>query len=231
VVAVSGQVAQPADPDKVDQAVHPQGVDERDESEDGSSGIGGRVRHAWAYAEMLVGSVLGLVASFVLSVDAIELARNPAASFSCDISAKVSCSTVGLSWQASVFGFPNAFLGLITEPVVITLAVAALAGVRFPRWFMLAAQAVYLIGFVFAYWLFYQAYFDIGALCPWCLLITATTTMVFVSMTRINLLDNNFGLPAPLHERISGWLRVGADVWITIILLAIIAGMIIVRYL
>jgi hypothetical protein len=55
--------------------------------------------------------------------------------------------------------------------------------------------------------------------------------MVFVSMTRINLLDNNFGLPAPLHERISGWLRVGADVWITIILLAIIAGMIIVRYL
>lgn len=189
------------------------------------------IRHAWAYVEMLVGSVLGLIASFVLSVDAIELARNPAATFSCDISAKVSCSTVGLSWQASVLGFPNAFLGLMTEPVVITLAVAALGGVRFPRWFMLAAQAVYFIGFVFAYWLFYQAYFDIGALCPWCLLITATTTLVFVSMTRINLLDNNFGLSAPVHERISGWLRLGVDVWITIVLLAAIAGMIIYRYL
>lgn len=180
---------------------------------------------------MLAGSVLGLIASFVLSVDALELARNPAATFSCDISAKVSCSTVGLSWQASVLGFPNAFLGLMTEPVVITLAVAALGGVRFPRWFMLAAQAVYFIGFVFAYWLFYQAYFDIGALCPWCLLITATTTLVFVSMTRINLLDNNFGLPAHVHERISTWLRLGADVWITIVLLAAIAGMIIYRYL
>lgn len=191
----------------------------------------GPIRHAWAYVEMLAGSVLGLIASFVLSVDALELARNPAATFSCDISAKVSCSTVGLSWQASVLGFPNAFLGLITEPVVITLAVAALGGVRFPRWFMLAAQAVYFIGFVFAYWLFYQAYFDIGALCPWCLLITATTTLVFVSMTRINLLDNNFGLPAHVHERISTWLRLGADVWITIVLLAAIAGMIIYRYL
>lgn len=179
---------------------------------------------------MLAGSVLGLIASFVLSVDALELARNPAASFSCDISAKVSCSTVGLSWQASVLGFPNAFLGLITEPVVITLAVAALGGVRFPRWFMLAAQAFYFIGFVFAYWLFYQAYFDIGALCPWCLLITATTTLVFVSMTRINLLDNNFGLPATVHERISTWLRLGADIWITVVLLAVIAGMIIYRY-
>lgn len=201
------------------------------EPDETADGIRTRVRHAWAYAEMLVGSILGLIASFVLSVDAIELARNPAASFSCDISAKVSCSTVGLSWQANAFGFPNAFLGLMTEPVVITLAVAALAGVRYPRWFMLAAQAVYLIGFVFAYWLFYQAYFDIGALCPWCLLITATTTLVFVSMTRINLLDNNFGLPEALHERISGWLRVGADVWITVILLAIIAGMVIARYL
>ena len=207
------------------------GLDQPDTAEDGGQGFSGRIRHGWAYMEMLVGSVLGLVASFVLSVDAIELARNPAASFSCDISAKVSCSTVGLSWQANAFGFPNAFLGLITEPVVITLAVAALAGVRFPRWFMLTAQAFYFLGFVFAYWLFYEAYFDIGALCPWCLLVTATTTLVFVSMTRINLLDNNFGFPASVHERISGWLRVGADIWITIILLAIISGMIIYRYI
>jgi len=180
---------------------------------------------------MLAGSILGLIASFVLSVDAIELARNPAATFSCDISAKVSCSTVGLSWQASLLGFPNAFLGLMTEPVVITLAVAALAGVRFPRWFMLAAQAVYAVGFVFAYWLFYQAYFDIGALCPWCLLVTATTTLVFVSMTRVNLLDNNFRLPPAVHDRVSGWLRMGADIGFTVILLAIIAGMVIYRYL
>lgn len=188
-------------------------------------------RHVGAYLEMLVGSALGLLASFVLSVDAIELARNPAATFSCDISAKVSCSTVGLSWQASLLGFPNAFLGLMTEPVVITLAVAALGGVRFPRWFMLTAQAVYAVGFVFAYWLFAQAYFDIGALCPWCLLVTATTTMVFVSMTRVNLLDNNVRLPAAIHERVAAWLRMGADIGFTVILLAIIAGMVIYRYL
>lgn len=188
-------------------------------------------RNLGAYAEMLVGSVLGLVASFVLSVDAIELARNPAATFSCDISAKVSCSTVGLSWQANLLGFPNAFIGLITEPVVITLAVAAIGGVRFPRWFMLTAQGVYLIGFVFAYWLFAQAYFVIGALCPWCLLITATTTFVFVSMTRINLLDNNFRLPPAAHQRVSEWLRLGADIWFTIVLLAVVAGMVIYRYL
>src|SRR5690606_39490821 len=61
-----------------------------------------------------------------------------------------SCGTVGASAQASVFGFPNAFLGLVAEPVVMTIAVAGLGGVRFPRWFMCAAQVVYTLGFAFA---------------------------------------------------------------------------------
>lgn len=189
-----------------------------------------RIRHLGAYLEMLISSALGLVASFVLSVDAIELAKNPLAELSCNISEKISCATVGLSWQSSVLGFPNAFLGLITEPVVITVAVASLARVRFPRWFMVTAQAFYTIGFAFAIWLFYQAYFVIGALCPWCLLITVTTTLVFASMTRVNLLDNNFGLSPAAHARVSGWLRLGVDVWIVAILLAILAAMIVVKY-
>ncbi|MEI6360716.1 MAG: vitamin K epoxide reductase family protein [Actinomycetes bacterium] len=179
---------------------------------------------------MLVSSVIGLVASLVLSIDAITLAANPNADLSCNINAAISCGKVGLSWQASLLGFPNAFLGLIAEPVVITIAVAALGGVRFPRWFMNAAQVVYLIGFLFAYWLFYQAYFVIGALCPWCLLITITTTTVFVSMLRVNILDNNLGLPAGLQTTLSGWLRVGVDTLGVIIIFAILTGMILFKY-
>ena len=108
-----------------------------------------------------------------------QLAEDPLADLSCNISSTISCATVGLTWQANLLGFPNAFLGLIAEPVVITIAVAALGGVRFPRWFMLSARrSCYSIGLAFAYWLFYQAYFVIGAMCPWCMLITITTTLV-----------------------------------------------------
>lgn len=189
------------------------------------------MRHTGAYTEMLVSSVLGLIASLVLSAEAITLAANPTAALSCDISSKISCSVVGLSWQANLLGFPNAFLGLIAEPVVITVAIAALGGVRFPRWFMITAQAFYFIGFVFAYWLFYEAYFQIGALCPWCLLVTVTTTLVFISMTRVNLLDNNFGLSERAHERVTYWLRLGVDVWISVLIIAVMAAMIILRYI
>lgn len=187
-------------------------------------------RHFGAYTEMLVGSVVGLIASFVLAVDALELAANPNAILSCDISAKISCGTVGSTWQANVLGFPNAYLGLVSEPVVITVALAALAGVAFPRWFMLTAQAFYAIGFAFAYWLFFQSYFVIGALCPWCLTITLTTTLVFFSITRVNILDGNlrFGRTTDkVQALVKGWV----DVYLMIIILAVFTAMVVVRYL
>ena len=188
-------------------------------------------RHVGAYIEMLVSSILGLYASFVLSVDAIALAKDPNAVLACDINPLISCGKVGITWQANLFGWPNSFLGLMTEPIVITLAIAALGGVRFPRWFMLVAQAFYTLGFIFALWLFFEAYFVIGALCPWCLLVTATTTLVFVSMTRVNLLDNNFGLKPAAHARASRWLNMWFDTYIAVLFLTAIVVMIIVKYL
>jgi uncharacterized membrane protein len=184
--------------------------------------------HPGAFIEMLLSSIVGLWASLVLSIDAVKLAEDPLADLSCNISSTISCATVGLTWQANLLGFPNAFLGLIAEPVVITIAVAALGGVRFPRWFMLSAQVVYSIGLAFAYWLFYQAYFVIGAMCPWCLLITVTTTLVFASMTRVNILEGNFG--AATRQRLERPLRLGMDFAGVLILLAILAAMVVYKY-
>ena len=185
--------------------------------------------HTGAFIEMLLSSLLGLVASLVLSIDAVKLAEDPLADLSCNISSTISCATVGLTWQANLLGFPNAFLGLIAEPVVITIAVAALGGVRFPRWFMISAQVVYSIGLAFAYWLFYQAYFNIGAMCPWCLLITATTTLVFASMTRVNILEGNLG--ASTKRVLERPLRLGADAAGVLILLGVLAAMVAYKYL
>ncbi|GAB2453759.1 vitamin K epoxide reductase family protein [Xylanimonas ulmi] len=156
----------------------------------------------WLFGEMLVGALISLFAAFVLSTEAVNLARDPAASLACDFSAIFSCSTVALSWQASLFGFPNAFLGLAAEPVVITVAVLGLAGTRFPKWFMIAAQTIYLFGFVFAYWLFFEAVFTIHALCVWCLTVQLATTVVFFSMLHLNILENNLHWP-PRVQRVA----------------------------
>lgn len=184
----------------------------------------------WLFATMLASASLSLIASFVLSVDAVALAANPDTALSCNINATISCGTVATSWQASVFGFPNAFLGLIAEPVVITIAVASLAGVRFPRGFMLAAQIVYGLGFVFAYWLFFESTFVIGALCPWCLLVTVSTTLVFASLTHVNLRDNNLFLPTSLHKTLTKGLRLGVDNLLVVLWLGAITTLVLAKY-
>ena len=189
-----------------------------------------RSRSTVVWAVMLVSSLASLVASFVLSVEALTLAEDPTADLGCDINAVLSCGTVASSWQASVLGFPNAFLGLIAEPIVITIAVAGLGGVRFPRWFMLAAQAVYTIGFAFAYWLFYEAMFDIGALCPWCMLVTVATTLVFFELTHVNIRDNNLYLPRRIHEPLAWAVRSHLDVLVVVAWLLTLALVVVLRY-
>lgn len=181
----------------------------------------------WIFGSMLVGAILSLIASFVLSAEAVELAANPNASLSCSVNIVLNCATVALHDSASMFGFPNSFFGLIAEPVVITIAIAGLAGVRFPRLFMFAAQIGYTLGFVFALVLFYISMFIIQALCPWCLLVTATTTFVFFAMTRYNIRESNLYLPANAQKTLRGFIDKDYDkllLWALIV--AMIAGII-----
>lgn len=201
----------------------------------GPTGLLGRlnqIRHGNTaiWVTMLVASLVSLLASFVLSVDAITLAEDPNADLGCDINAVISCGTVGTSWQAEVLGFPNAFLGLMFEPVVITIAVASLGRVRFPRWFMLSAQAIYTIGLGFAYWLFYQSMFVIGALCPWCLTITVATTLVFFEMTHVNIRDANLYLPRRAQAAATAMVRSNLDLLLAVVWLLVLALAVVLKY-
>jgi uncharacterized membrane protein len=165
------------------------------------------------YIAMLVSSALSLFASLVLSIDAIKLAAQPTGQLSCNINSVLSCGTVAKSWQSQLLGFPNSFIGLMTEPVVITVAIAGLGLVTFPRWFMRVAHVVYGLGLVFALWLLSQSFFVINALCPWCLLVTGSTITVFSTITRVVLLENTWNFSPERQEKIvafldKGWGRV-----------------------
>ena len=165
------------------------------------------------YIAMLVSSTLSLFASLVLSIDAVKLAAQPAGQLSCNINSVLSCGTVAKAWQSQLLGFPNSFIGLMTEPVVITFAIAGLGLVAFPPWFMRVAHVVYGFGLIFALWLLSQSYFVINALCPWCLLVTFSTITVFATISRVVLLENIWSFAPERQEKIvafldKGWGRV-----------------------
>lgn len=176
--------------------------------------------------EMAISGVIGLLASFVLSIEAWQLAADTNATFGCDVNSVISCSTVAQTPQARVLGFPNAFLGIFFEAVVLSISVALVAGVRFPKWYMLATEALYTIALLFAYWLFFQSYFVIGVLCPWCLLITATTTLVWWGLTRINIMHGHL----PSGELMRRLIHQGLDWLFAALVIFIVVAMIVAKY-
>ncbi|WP_424133825.1 vitamin K epoxide reductase family protein [Schaalia vaccimaxillae] len=175
---------------------------------------------------MTISGIIGLLASMVLSIEAWELAKDSSARFSCDISSVLSCSTVATTPQAHLLGFPNAFLGILFESVVLAISVAIFARVQFPRWYMICANLLYAIALFFAYWLFLQSYFVIHVLCPWCLCITVTTTLVFAGLTRINIRDGI--IPAP--DSLRHFVVKGFDWAIWGLILFVIAAMLVAGY-
>jgi len=158
---------------------------------------------------MLIFGITGLVASFTLAVEEFHLIKKPDAVLSCTINLVLNCSTVMQTWQASVFGFPNMFIGLMAFPIVIVVATLGLVKAKLPRWFWVKAQIWYLLGAIFAYWLFFNSLYDIEVLCPWCLIVTFSTTLLLAALTSYNLQENMFGFSKQTNKRIQTFMKSG----------------------
>lgn len=165
----------------------------------------------WLFGLMLGFGIVGLIVSFILSIDEIQVLKNPHAILSCSVNAVLNCSAVMQTWQAHVFGFPNMFIGLMAFPVVITTAVVALCGTQLPRLFWRHAVVGFGLGLVFSYWLFFNSVYVIQVLCPWCLVITFTTTMLFEIIMRYSLRENIFGLSQKVNSRVQAFLQKDYD--------------------
>jgi uncharacterized membrane protein len=161
------------------------------------------------FVTMTIAAAAALIAAFTLTVEKFHLYEEPDAVLSCSINLVLNCSTVMQSWQSHVFGFPNMILGLIGFSVVLTIAVLGLAKVQFPRWFLIATNIGLLFAAGFAYWLFFQSVYAIQVLCPWCLLVTTATTLMFSSILHYNLKHNTFKFGKKAYEKIQTFLAGG----------------------
>lgn len=124
---------------------------------------------------MSVWSALGLAASAMLSIDKVKLLIDPSFQPSCNFNPVLSCGSVMKTDQASLFGFPNSFLGLVGFSVMLTISVLMAARTVLPRWVVAGAAVGATLGAVFVHWLAFQSLYRIGALCPWCMVVWAVT--------------------------------------------------------
>lgn len=156
---------------------------------------------------LVIGGLIALVAAFAIMYEKIQLAENPSYQLACDVNPIVSCGSVMQSDQANAFGFPNPIIGLVGFGVVITIGMALLAGARFKRWFWLGLQAGVIFGVGFVHWLFYQSVYNIGALCPYCMVVWAMTIPIFWYVTLHNLRTDVIRLKGSLLLSIEAFLQ------------------------
>ncbi len=136
---------------------------------------------------VLIAGVLGLAAALTLTIEKIEILINPNYVPSCSINPVLSCGSVMVTPQASVFGFPNPLIGIVAFTVVLVTGVLAVAKVRLPRWYWAGLAIGTLLGVAFIHWLIFQSLYRIGALCPYCMVVWAVTIPLLVVVASIAL--------------------------------------------
>ncbi|WP_458315520.1 vitamin K epoxide reductase family protein [Mycolicibacterium brisbanense] len=136
---------------------------------------------------VLIAGVVGLAAALTLTYEKIEILINPKYVPSCSINPVLSCGSVMVTPQASVFGFPNPLIGIVGFTVVVVTGVLAVANVRLPRWYWAGLAVGTLLGAVFVHWLIFQSLYRIGALCPYCMGVWAVTIPLLVVASSIAL--------------------------------------------
>lgn len=186
--------------------------------------------HKWIFGVLLAFGVIGLIASFVLAVEEFHLLKNPDAILSCSFNLVLNCAAVMKTWQATAFGFPNMYIGLMGFPLVIMIALLGLSKVQLPKWFLIGAEGGIVFWTLFAYWLFFNSVYVIGVLCPWCLVVTFSMTMLSAAITRYNLLHNTFGFSKKTNKKVTQFLASDFDKVIVAGWLVLLAALVIVRF-
>ena len=168
---------------------------------------------------ILIAGIIGLLASSDLLVEKIEMLKNPTYVPSCSINPVLACGSVINTPQASVFGPPNPLYGVIGFTVVVVTGVLAVNRVRLPRWYWVGLMTGTGLAVVFVHWLIYQTLYEIGALCPYCMVVWSMTIPLFVVVSSIALrplAGNRFA------HALHGWRWPIVVVWFTTVLLLIL---------
>ena len=154
---------------------------------------------------LLLGGIIGWIASLELQVGKEFLLANPGASLGCDVNPFISCGNVMMTWQSSALGIPNMAIGLAGFAIMAAAGALMVSGTQLPTWFRWARLGGMTFAFGYVHFLAISAIFVIRALCPWCMVIwTVTAPMFFATLAR-TIEHGDLKLPAPLAGLLRRW--------------------------
>lgn len=149
---------------------------------------------------MVVTGSIGFIASFMLTIDLLEILKNPNFQPVCNINPIFSCSSVMESSASSTFGFANSLIGIAGYAAIITIGMALIAGATFKKWFWIGLQIGTTLAMPFLIWLFYYSLYDSKALCLFCMTVWAVTLPLFWYTTLYNFREKNINISPKFNK-------------------------------
>jgi|FLYN01.1.fsa_nt_gi uncharacterized membrane protein len=121
-----------------------------------------------------------LIALGILVTGYLSIAELTNTTTACIESGAFNCDVVQNSVYSKIMGIPIAVLGFGTY-VVLGALVALENRLSFLQAYGVALVfAITLFGFLYSAWLTYIEFFQLKALCPWCLASAAIMTLLFI---------------------------------------------------
>ncbi len=179
---------------------------------------------------IVIFSLTALYASLTLSIEYLEVLKNPEAALSCNINSAINCTTVMRSWQAELLGFPNTYFGLIGYGATLALGAILLFKKDLGKWVNIAALLGSFIAFIFSYWLLWQSVFVIGALCIYCLVSCISATNIFYGFLLITLKENTLEFGENFNSKVQNFIQKGYFWIILAIWYLIVIGTVLVEF-
>lgn len=177
---------------------------------------------------MMSGGLIGLVASFLETLEYQEILKNAHAQLVCNLNSVFSCGNVLNAWQSKVFGFPNSMMCMVFFTTMFAVGLVGLAGGTVPRRLRLWLHGVALFFLGFAMWFMWESTFRIRALCILCLFCLSGLFMLNAAWLRLNAA--NLPISAHARARLERMMKSGADIFVWIVWALVIGLVMFLRF-
>ena len=111
----------------------------------------------------------------------LERQDNPSAELlPCTLSDSFNCDLVNSSSYSELFGIPVAFLGFLFYLFLFLSCIVCFWKKKYATKILVVLHVIVIVGILFSAYLFYVAYFIIGAICPYCIIMDSITIALLI---------------------------------------------------
>lgn len=141
------------------------------------------------YTLMVIGGLMGAIASFMQLIEKIHILKNPSSNLICNINEVINCTNVLNAPQSSVFGFPNAMMSLVLFVLFFSIGLVGISGGNISKWLKNIIFFLSLFTLGFGSWFLWQSTFVIGSICLYCIVNFLGLILVNLGLFRVIIVE------------------------------------------